>query len=140
MSVDLANWFQRRICFRNQQIRKKSSLWWPCLWMDQDEISAVHRWSSIDTSYQVSIQLVSEEKIKMCKVNGRQTTDNGRQVMTKAHIAFEARWPKKGINLLSTSVFKDDSMKMLKNRVQSADQAPVRIQNNIVLLVSDCGP
>jgi hypothetical protein len=31
-------------------------------------------------------------------------------------------------------------MKMLKNRVQSADQAPVRIQNNIVLLVSDCGP
>jgi pyrimidine operon attenuation protein/uracil phosphoribosyltransferase len=47
---------------------------------------------------------------------------------------------KKGINLLSTSVFKDDSMKMLKNRVQSADQAPVRIQNKIVLLVSDCGP
>jgi hypothetical protein len=69
------------------------------LWMDQDEISAVHRWSSRDTSYQVSIQLVSEEKIKMCKVNGRQTTDNGRQVMTKARIAFEARWPKKGINL-----------------------------------------
>jgi hypothetical protein len=32
---------------------------------------------------------VSEEKIKMWKVNGRQTTDDGRQVMAKAHIAFD---------------------------------------------------
>ena len=31
---------------------------------------------------------VSEEKIKMWKVNGRQTTYDGRQVMAKAHIAF----------------------------------------------------
>ena len=31
---------------------------------------------------------VSEEKIKMWKINGRQTTDDGRQVMAKAHIAF----------------------------------------------------
>jgi ribosomal protein S16 len=31
---------------------------------------------------------VSEEKIKMWKVNGRQTTDEWRQVMAKAHIAF----------------------------------------------------
>jgi hypothetical protein len=28
------------------------------------------------------------EKIKMWKVNGQQTTDNGRQVMAKAHVAF----------------------------------------------------
>jgi hypothetical protein len=31
---------------------------------------------------------VSEEKIKMWKVNGWQTTDDRRQVMAKAHIAF----------------------------------------------------
>jgi hypothetical protein len=31
---------------------------------------------------------VSEEKIKMWKVNGRRTTDDGCQVLTKAHIAF----------------------------------------------------
>jgi hypothetical protein len=31
---------------------------------------------------------VSEEKIKMWKVNGWQTTDDGCQVMAKAHIAF----------------------------------------------------
>ena len=30
----------------------------------------------------------SEEKIKMWKVNRPQTTDNGRQVMAKAHLAF----------------------------------------------------
>jgi hypothetical protein len=43
-----------------------------------------YRGSSIDASYQVSIHLaegVSEEKIKMWKVNGR-------QVMAKAHIDF----------------------------------------------------
>ena len=31
---------------------------------------------------------VSEKKIKMWKVNERQTTEDGRQVMAKAHIAF----------------------------------------------------
>ena len=31
---------------------------------------------------------VSEEKIKMWKANKRQTIDDGRQVMAKAHIAF----------------------------------------------------
>jgi len=31
---------------------------------------------------------MAEEKIKMWKVNGRQTTDDGQQVMAKAHIAF----------------------------------------------------
>jgi hypothetical protein len=31
---------------------------------------------------------VSEKKIKMWKVNGRQTMDTGRQVMAKAHVAF----------------------------------------------------
>jgi hypothetical protein len=31
---------------------------------------------------------VSEEKIKIWKVNGRPTTNDGRQVMAKAHIAF----------------------------------------------------
>jgi len=47
---------------------------------------------SIDASYQVPVPFgrgVSEEKIKMWKVNRRQTTDDGRQVMAKAHIAFD---------------------------------------------------
>jgi hypothetical protein len=44
--------------------------------MDRDEISNHYRGPSIDASYQVS-----EEKIKMWKVNGC-------QVMAKAHIAI----------------------------------------------------
>ena len=47
-------------------------------------MSTLYRGPSIDASYQVSVHLaegVSEEKIKMWKVNGR-------QVMAKAHIAF----------------------------------------------------
>jgi hypothetical protein len=53
--------------------------------MDRDEISNLYRGPSIDASFGWG---VSEEKIKMWKVNGRQTTDDGRQVMAKAHIAF----------------------------------------------------
>ena len=59
---------------KNQPIRNKNCLWRPCLSMDRDEISNLYRGPSIDASYQVS-----EEKIKMWKVNGRQTTDDGRR-------------------------------------------------------------
>jgi hypothetical protein len=54
--------------FKNQPIRNKSCLWWPCLLMDRDEMSTLFRRPSIDASYQVSVHLaggVSEEKIKM---------------------------------------------------------------------------
>jgi hypothetical protein len=39
MFAILAYWFQRRRFFRNQPIRNKNCLWWPCLLMDQDEMS-----------------------------------------------------------------------------------------------------
>jgi hypothetical protein len=57
--------------------------------MDRVKMSNLYRGPSIDASYLTSFGWgVSEEKIKMWKVNGRQTTDNGRQVMAKDHIAF----------------------------------------------------
>ena len=77
--------------FRNQPIKNKNCLWRPCLLTDRDEMSILYRGHAIDASYQVSLHLaegVSEEKIKMWKVNGRWTTDDRRQVMAKAHIAF----------------------------------------------------
>ena len=52
--------------FKNRPIRNKNCLWQPCLLMDRDEMSNLYR----GASYQAS-----EEKIKMWKVNGRQTTD-----------------------------------------------------------------
>ena len=42
----------------------------PMAAIDRDKMSILYRGPSIDASYQVS-----EEKIKMWKVNGRQTTD-----------------------------------------------------------------
>jgi hypothetical protein len=68
VSVNLAKRFQRRRLFRNQPIRNKNCLWWPCLLTDRDEMSKFNRGPSIDASYQVSLHLaegVSEEKIKM---------------------------------------------------------------------------
>ena len=43
--------------FRNQPIRNKNCLWQPCLLMDQDEMSNLHREPSKDASYQVSVHL-----------------------------------------------------------------------------------
>ena len=39
ISVHLAKQLQRRFFFRNRLIKNKNCLWWPCLLMDQDEMS-----------------------------------------------------------------------------------------------------
>ena len=61
--------------------------------MDQDEISNLYRKSSIDASYQASVHLAEgfqRRRLKCEKLTDdrRQTTDDGRQVMAKSHIAF----------------------------------------------------
>jgi hypothetical protein len=53
----LARWFQRRRFFRNQPIRNKNCLWWPCLLTDRNEMSNLYRGPSKDASYQISIHL-----------------------------------------------------------------------------------
>ena len=50
-----AKQFQRGRFFRNQPIRNKNCMWWPCLLTDRDEISNLHRGHSIDDSYQASV-------------------------------------------------------------------------------------
>jgi hypothetical protein len=55
--IHLAKRLQRRIFFRNQPIKNKNCLWWPCLITDQDEISNLYRGPAIDASYQVSVHL-----------------------------------------------------------------------------------
>jgi hypothetical protein len=54
--------------------------------MDQDEMSNLYKGPSIDTSYQVSDQLALRFQRKRLKCE--KLTDDGRQVMAKAHIAF----------------------------------------------------
>ena len=48
--------------FRNRPIRNKNCLWWPCLLLDQDKISNLHRGVAIDTSLQVSVYLDKQLK------------------------------------------------------------------------------
>jgi hypothetical protein len=57
--IHLAKWFQRRRFFRNQPIRNKNGLWWPCLLTDRDKISNLYRGPSIDASHQISVNLGS---------------------------------------------------------------------------------
>ena len=72
--------------FKNRPIRNKNCLWWPCLLMDRDEISILYRRPSIDASYKVSVHLavgIQRRRLKCEKL-----TDDGCQVMAKAHVAF----------------------------------------------------
>ena len=52
ISVHLSKRFHRRRFFRNQSVRNKNFLWWPCLSM-----CILYRGPSIDASYQVSVHL-----------------------------------------------------------------------------------
>jgi hypothetical protein len=49
----LAKRYQRRRLFRNQPIRNKNCLWWPCLLTDRNEMTNLYKEPSIDASNQV---------------------------------------------------------------------------------------
>jgi hypothetical protein len=54
--------------------------------MDRDEMSKLYKVPSIDASYQVSVHLAKGFQRRRLKCE--KLTDDGRQVMAKAHIAF----------------------------------------------------
>ena len=54
--------------------------------MNRDEMSKVYRGPSIDASYQISDQLALQFQRRRLKCE--KLTDDGRQVMAKAHVAF----------------------------------------------------
>ena len=73
--------------FKNRPFRNKNCLWQPCLLMDRDEMSILYRRPSIDASYQVSVHLA--EGFQRRRLKCEKLTDDGRQVMAEAHIAFD---------------------------------------------------
>jgi hypothetical protein len=78
--------FKGEFFLGNQSIRNKNCLWWPCLLMDRDEMSKLYRETSIDASYQVSVHSAKEFQWRRLKCE--KLTDDGSQVMAKAHVAF----------------------------------------------------
>jgi hypothetical protein len=56
------------------------------LFMDRDKMSNLYIGSSIDASYQISDQLALRFQRRRLKCE--KLTDDGRQVMARAHIAF----------------------------------------------------
>jgi hypothetical protein len=61
---------EEKILFRNQPIRNKNSLWWPCLLTDWDEMSNLNRKLPKDASYYVLIHLARrfQRRILLWKV------------------------------------------------------------------------
>jgi hypothetical protein len=54
--------------------------------MDRDKMSNLYKGPSIDASYKVSVHLA--ERFQRRRLKCEKLTDNGRQVMAKAHVAF----------------------------------------------------
>ena len=71
---------------KNWPIRNKNCLQRPCLLMDWDKMCNLQRGPSIDASYQVSVHLA--EGFQRRRLKCEKLTDDRRQVMAKAHIAF----------------------------------------------------
>ena len=59
---------------KNQPIRNKSRLWWPCLLTDLDERSNLKRGSSIYASYHVSVHLAKRFQNRRFKKIGQSET------------------------------------------------------------------
>jgi hypothetical protein len=60
--------------FKNRSIRNKNCLWWPCLLMDQNDISNRNRGLSIDSSYQVSVHLAKQfQRRRIFKISQSET-------------------------------------------------------------------
>ena len=70
--------------FRGEE--SKNRLWLPCLLTDWDGMSNRNRGFSIDVPYQVSVHLA--EGFQKRRLKWEKLTDDRRQVMAKADIAF----------------------------------------------------
>ena len=55
--------------------------------MQQDEMSRLYKGPFVDASYQVSVHLA--EVFQRRRLKCEKLTDDGRQVMAKAHIVFD---------------------------------------------------
>jgi hypothetical protein len=92
--IRLTKRFQRRRFFRNQPIRNKNGLWWPCLITDQDKMSSRYRGPSIDVSYQVSVHLAEGFQRRRLQC-GKLTDDTDAKWWQKLTWPL-VRWAKKG--------------------------------------------
>ena len=105
-SVHLTMRVQRRRCFRNQPIRNKNCLWWPCLIMDRDKMNIIYRGPSIDASYQVSVHLAKEFQRRRLKCE--KLTDNRRRIPSdgkSSHCLRQGELKRGSILYLSTCEF-----------------------------------
>jgi hypothetical protein len=58
---------------KNQSIRNKKHLWWPCLLTNRDGMSNLYRGPSIDASFKVSDHLAKQFQIRFLEINQSET-------------------------------------------------------------------
>ena len=74
ISVHFGKAVSEKKIFRNQPIRNKNCLWWPCLLRDRDGMSNLYRGPSIDASYQVLDHLAKRfQRRRYLEINQSET-------------------------------------------------------------------
>ena len=142
VSVHLGKQFQRRRFFRNQPIRNKHCLWWPCLLMDRDEMSNCNRGLSIDASYQVSVRLTKRFQRRRTtavrKIMSEIDPDHKPEDVIRSHWVGKSsgpqvshRKPRQIIVRLSDPSVKIRLMKCRKNLKSSRDLKSVFINEDL---------
>jgi hypothetical protein len=74
VSIHLAQQFQRRRFFRNQPIRNKNCLWWPCLLTNWDKMNNLYRGHAIDASHHMLVYLAKQFQRRRFKKIGQSET------------------------------------------------------------------
>jgi hypothetical protein len=96
----LGKQFQRRRFFRNQSIRNKNGLWWPCLLTDRDEMIHLYRGHSINAFYQVLVHLAKRFQRKKIKICQSETI-----IACGGHVFFVITWCPSAVNFSHFNLF-----------------------------------
>ena len=89
--------FQRRRFFRNQPIRNKNGLCWPCLLTDQDKISNLYRGPSIDASYMYQVSVHLAEGFQRRRLKCEKLTDDRRRMTSDGKSSSNLNCPTKNV-------------------------------------------
>ena len=98
--------FRGEDVFRNQPIRNKIGLWWPCLLTDRNEMNNLYRGPSIDASYQLSVHLAKEfQRRRFFKIGQSET-----RIACVGHVC---KWIR-----TKRAIFREDLLQMLPTKFQ----------------------
>ena len=89
---------------KNQPIRNKNRLWWPCLLTDRDKMSNLYRGPSIYASYQVSGISIRSLPMKISYLASFVAWDRSLDIFHKNQLPYICSMYDTGVKVLSMKI------------------------------------